>query len=237
MEKIKSSYLMPVNQACIFQQIRPKDTTLISAPKGSLIFAYDQVASFIYHLHEGVVAGVRITKKGHQVTDVFVPNQFIGLMGFLDMYGSNIRTHVGEAKSITPVIYCKVRREAMWELMDDRQARAQIINMVCNQALSRGLLTSSPLKSDVSTRIIRVMRLLEQSVGKQVNGDITVIENISHGDIALISNTTRATVTRTIDKLEKAGILELSPKQIKIARGNSFLDPECISRIKELLQI
>lgn len=230
-------FVTRVEGKCVFEKLCPDETMLIQVPKGKIIYAYDQVASYVYHLHSGLVAGVRITRAGHQVTDLFIPNQFIGLIGFMDMYSDSVRTHLGEARAITPVTYCRIRREVMWKIMDDQQSRATIINMLCNQALSRGLLMSSPLKSDVSTRIIRVMRLLEQSVGRQVGEATIIIEDISHGDIALIANTTRSTVTRTLDKLEKAGILLVSPRKITICNNNSFLDPICNQRIKSLLQI
>ena len=237
MMRTQLPFITRVEGKCVFERLSPDDTMLVQAPKGKIIYAYDQLASYVYHLHSGLVAGVRITRAGHQVVDLFVPNQFIGLIGFMDMYSDNVRTHLGEGRAITPVTYCRVRREIMWKIMDDQQSRAEIVNMLCNQALSRGLLMSSPLKSDVSTRIIRVMRLLEQSVGKQAGEETVIIEDISHGDIALIANTTRSTVTRTLDKLEKAGILLVNPRKITICDNNSFLDPVCNQRIKSLLQI
>lgn len=226
---------MTVSEPCIFQRLCPKDTVLVSVSRGTMIFAYDQIVAFVYHLHEGLVAGVRTTREGHLVTDLLMPDQFIGLMGFMDMYGTRVRTHLGEAKSITPVTYCRVKREVVWDLMEDRQARAEILNTICGQSLSRGLLTASPLKNDVSTRIIRVLQLMEKSIGKPVDGDNTAIQYVSHSDIALVANTTRSTVTRIIDKLEKAGVIKITHKQIVIPNHHSLRDADYIKVIKSIL--
>jgi CRP-like cAMP-binding protein len=220
---------------CIFQRLCPDKVVLMTAGRGKTIYMQEQDASFIYHLHEGLVAGVRVTEEGHEITDIIVPNQFIGLVGFLNMYEARTRTHLGEARAITPVTYCRVRREVVWDLMDDREARARIVHTICSGTLSRGILAASPLKNDVANRIIHILQMLAQSIGTRTDGDFTVIQNISHGDFALVANTTRSTVTRILDKLETIGIIKVNLRQIVVPSRRKLFELTSFSKVEDIL--
>jgi CRP-like cAMP-binding protein len=227
---------MPISDLCIFQRQRSNDTILITVPKGKTIFMQDQNAAFIYHLHEGVVGGVRVTKDGHEITDLCVPPGFIGLAGFMNMYSDRSRAHLGEARAITPVTYCRVRREVVWELMGDREARARIVHLICSGVLSRGMLTASSLKNDVSNRVLHTLQILARSVGKRGADDITTVKNISHGDIALIANTTRSTVTRILTRLEEVGMIKVGLRQIEIPNRRVLLELSSFNAIDKMGQ-
>jgi hypothetical protein len=57
---------------------------------------------------------------------VILPNQFIGLARFVVMDGDGQVFHAGEARAITPVVYCKIRRELAWKSSDNRKVRSHI---------------------------------------------------------------------------------------------------------------
>jgi CRP/FNR family transcriptional regulator, cyclic AMP receptor protein len=227
---------MPSEFSCIFQKLRPNDVTLLSAARGRTIFMQDQDASFVYHLHEGLVAGIRITREGNEITDLIVPNQFIGLMGFLNMYENRGRLHLAEARAITPITYCKVRREAVWEMMDDRGARSKIVHMICGSIIYRGTLAASSIKLDVSNRVLHVMQMLARSIGKRFPDNTALIENVSHNDIAMVANTTRPTVTRTLDKLEKIGLIKVNLRHIVVQDYRRLLDMTSFTTVEDLLE-
>ena len=204
------------SEPCIFQRYCPEATVVFKAPKGRIIFMLDQEVRFIYHVHEGVVCGVRTTEQGHEMTDLSVPPLLIGVLGFMDMYTNKRRLHLAEARAMTPVVYCKVRREAVWDIMDDRKARAEIIHLICKGALYKGMLNASPVKTDIANRILYVLQILTRSVGKKGSDGAIFISDISHEDIASLANSTRPTVTRIFKKLERSGLITINRRQLII---------------------
>jgi CRP/FNR family transcriptional regulator, cyclic AMP receptor protein len=215
-------------ERCIFQQLLPNDTELVKAPRGKLIFMPEQNASFIYHLHEGVIGAIRTTGEGHEITDLYVPPQLIGLIGLVDMYKDLTKTYLAEARAVTSVIYCKTRREAVWEMLDDRGARAEIFNMLVDHIIFTSRLTASPLRNDVANRVLYVLQILTRSIAKRGEDSVAAIKDITHDDIALIANTTRATVTRILSKLEKGGLITIGRRQIMV------LDRKSLYRLSSL---
>lgn len=209
---------------CLFQKYCSKDTVLIKVPKGRAIFMRDQPVAFVYHLHEGLVGAIYNTEEGHEIsTALIVPSQFIMLAGFDDMYTNRHLSHFVEARAITPVVYCKVKREAVWDLMDDRLIRAQIFDSICHMVLNNFELTGIPLKRDIGKRITIVLNILAQSIGKYQDDGQIIISGITHNDIAVLANTTRSTVTRELKKLETDGVTVIHRRQIAISGPQTLL--------------
>jgi CRP-like cAMP-binding protein len=206
---------------CLFQQLCPNDTVLMKAPRDRAIFMTDQRAAYVYHLHEGVVKCLSLTDEGHEITSVIVvPPQFIGLAGFVGMYGNKYKSHICEARAVTPVTYCRVKREAVWGLLDDRAARSKILDYICATMLHMTVVATSPLKKDVTNRISYVLKLLAFNIGKYDKDGLLVVHGLSHDDIASLSNTTRPTVTRVLNQMETDGQIRINRRDI------SFLYPE-----------
>jgi CRP/FNR family transcriptional regulator, cyclic AMP receptor protein len=187
----------------------------MKAPKGRTIFMPEQAVTSIYHLHEGVVNGVRTLEDGHEITELFVPPNFIGLIGFTDMNKNYHKTHMAEARAITPVVYCKIKKEAMWQLLNNSEARAKIFNLICERVVLSNLLSPLPVRDDVSNRILTILKILCQYVAKDKD-QLHILQDISHDELALMAGTTRATVTRTLNKLENNGYIELGRRHIII---------------------
>jgi len=218
----------PLGEAsCIFQQLCPNDTVLIRAPKGRTIFSRDQYVTFIHHLHEGVVGVINTTKDGHEILNALIlPNQFIGVAGFVNMYDSYTTVHLAEARALTDVTYCRIKREAVWELMEVRSARSVIIDSICSMIYNMSTMTANPLKHDVETRILRVLGVLSRGIGKHMRDGWVSVFGITHADIATMANTTRPTANRILNKMRKDGVIEIHRRNmdISIARFKSLFD-------------
>jgi CRP/FNR family transcriptional regulator, cyclic AMP receptor protein len=203
------------NEPCIFQQMCPEDAVLVNACKGRTIFAPGQRSDYLFHLHEGVVAIITTNKQGYERTSMLVvPPQFIGIAGLAAMYGSKYRFYMGEARAITPVTYCKIRKEVVWELLDNRSVRIDVFNAICSSMLDMANLTTSPLVEAIPKRIRYILTMLARSIGQSCDNGLTVIRGLSHEDIALIANTSRSTVTRVLKDMETVGIITIHNRQI-----------------------
>lgn len=208
------------NELCIFQQMCPEDTVLVSASKGRTIFAPGQRADYMFHLHEGVVAIITANLHGYERTSLLVvPPQFIGIAGLAEMYGNKNMLYMGEARAMTPVTYCKIRKELVWDLLDDHNARAQVFNAICSSIVDMTNLTTSPLVEAIPKRICYILNMLARSIGQNCEDGLTVIKGLSHEDLATISNTSRSTVTRILKDMETIGIIKIHNRQIAF-RGN-----------------
>lgn len=214
-----------MDTACIFQRRCLHDNSLISAPKGTTIVMPEQRASFVYHLHEGVVGYFMTSPDGREAGSHFiVPPLLIGIAGFAGMGTKRPTHHILEARTITPVVYCKTKREAVWDLMDDREARAEIMELICGTVFFSGRLARTPISSDVEPRIIDILHALTQSIGVRESDERLVISGITHDDIAVLARATRPTASRALEALERRGILDLGRRQIVV------LKPEALRR-------
>ena len=126
--------------------------------------------------------------------------------------------HLAEARAITSVVYCKTRREAVWDLMDDREARAQIMNLICGTAHLMGRISGSSVISEIAPRILTILDVLTHSVGTLDNDGRYIIAGITHDDIAAMAKVTRPTVSRALEKLQKKGVIELARQRIVVQK-------------------
>jgi CRP-like cAMP-binding protein len=232
---------MPESSVCPFQKLCPDDVVLVKLPKGRTIFSADQQASFLYHLHEGVVKCVANADNGVEITtEIIFPPQFIGLAGFVGMYGDRHKLHVGEARAVTPVVYCKIRKEAVWGLLDDRPERTLIFDLICATVLQMASVAIAPLKKDASNRILHILKMLGRSIGKCNSDGQIYIEGLSQEDIASLANTTRPTVTRVLQKMQREGFIWIHRRQI-VFQGQAnepakwMLDPLYKSSVNPVL--
>ncbi|MDF1555066.1 MAG: Crp/Fnr family transcriptional regulator [Deferrisomatales bacterium] len=185
----------------------------------------EQRASYIYHLHEGVIGYFLTSPEGREaVTALIVPPFLMGFTGFLGMDSKRRVHHLMEARTITPAVYCKTKREAVWDLMDDRKARAEIMDLLCGTVFSTTRLTRTPIANDLEPIIIDILDALAQSIGVPDEEDRIVIPGITHDDVAVMAKATRPTASRTLEALARRGILDLGRRQIVV------LKPEALRR-------
>lgn len=215
--------------SCIFQQECPKETEVISLPRGRTIMMREQKVSYIYHLHKGIAAGVMSFADGHELTGLFVPPLFLGLGGFVDMFKGTQRVHLAEVRAITPVTFCRVKREVVWELLDDRTVRSEILNMIYKNYLTSIVLTGSHMKDSVSNRVLYVLQTITRADCQGDPRGSVQISDISQDELAFLSNTTRPSATRVLTKLEKAGLIKVNRRQIIVQNRKKFLSLTSVS--------
>ena len=208
-----------IEAACLFQTRCLRDNKVIRAPKGTTIFMPEQRTSYVYHLHEGVVGFFQIDIDGREiVTTLTVPPLLIGFAGFAGMDSKRHILHITEARTVTQVVYCRTQREAVWDLMDDRQARAQIMELICGTALLTGRVSGSAIAGDIEPRILTILDVLGQSVGTHDALGRIVITGITHDDVAAMAKVTRPTMSRALEKLQERGVIKIARRCIVLIK-------------------
>ncbi len=93
--------------------------------------------------------------------------------------------------------------------------------------VAKQLRTMEELAVDLSLYDVyqRIIRLFAKYVDDNANyPKLKIIENLSHEEIASMVGSVRKVVNRTLQKLKKDGIIELSRKQIKLLDLQKLLD-------------
>jgi CRP-like cAMP-binding protein len=210
--------------SCLFQKYYPEDTVVGRAPKGRTLFMPYQSAEYVYHLHSGIVCTLIPDKEGFERLSLLIlPNQFIGLAGFVGMDGDRQVVHAGEARAITPVVYCKIRRELAWKLSDNRKARSQIYDMINAMIVINSLCGLNMAQQGVYRRVSFIVNLLAAGIGTDNSKGSKTISGITHNDIALLTNSTRATVSRSLLRLEKENTIVTRKRRIEVLNPRPLL--------------
>jgi CRP-like cAMP-binding protein len=210
-----------LDSACLFQQHCLRHNAVIRAPKGTTIIMPEQRVSYVYHLHEGLVGYYRTSAEGRDAVDhLVVPPHLIGMAGFAGMDRKEPVFHLAEARAITPVVYCKTKREAVWDLLDQRAVRSQIMDLICRTVFI--LTVPPPLSTDLAPRVLSILDALTRAIGTRDAKGRLVIPGITHEDIAAIAKATRPTVSRALERLQKRGIIEIARRNIVV------LQPEAL---------
>mgnify|MGYP001144074487 CR=1 FL=1 len=112
------------------------------------------------------------------------------------MYSETTLYHHAEARALTPVTYCKIKREHMWDLLDHQEVRKEVFNTIYQSVFLISRFTALPLKSDIRQRIIILLYTLMTGIGDRESDTSIAIHKISQETIASICNTTRPTVSK-----------------------------------------
>ena len=107
-------------------------------------------------------------------------------------------------------------------ILQDAKFRQYFYTYVASQLKSMENLAVSLSFYDVYQRVIQLFARFTQTV----NGEskLVVIDNLNHSEIASMVGSVRKVVNRTLQKLKKDGIIEVSRKNIHIKNFQKLLD-------------
>lgn len=208
---------------CPFQKFCPNDVIMDKAQKGTTLFMPEQRASFVYHLHDGIIALFYMYAPGEERTHALLtPRSIFGMNSLGKMNAGERMDHVTQARAMTSIVYCKVKAEAIWNMLDNREARAEFFDLMIDRMRLMGMLTAIPFKRDIEARILTVVQVLAETIGKPISGGPIHIDNVTQDDIAAITGTTRPTVTRILGELARHGLIETGRRSIVLVDPSSL---------------
>ncbi len=107
-------------------------------------------------------------------------------------------------------------------ILQDEKFRQYFYSYVASQLKSMEDLAVSLSFYDVYQRVIQLFSRFTQTIdGKS---KLRVIDNLNHNEIAAMVGSVRKVVNRTLQKLKKDGIIEVSRKNIHIKNFQKLLD-------------
>ncbi len=197
----------------IFRDLLPDDlvwleqsTRMTTAPRGRVIYHQEDRAEGLFLLKKGRVRLYRLSPSGKKLElAVLEPGTFFGEMPLL---GEHMRNATAEA--IEDCTLCVLGRADIERLI----LRRPHVALRMLDVLGRRLAEAEARLEDLAYRSVParlasvLVRLAERSDG--------VIEGMTHQELGDMVGAYRETVTKVLDELQAAGLVELGRKHIRI---------------------
>jgi len=180
-----------------------KIMTETSAAAGQAIFYEGDEASSVYNVTEGVVRVSKMLPDGRrQITGFLFPGDFLGL-AHDDVYAYT-------AEAISPIRMCRFKRGKLLDLFDELpHLEKRLLGMAADElaaAQDQILLLG---RKTARERVVSFFRLLAKQARKRGDNGNPISLPMSRADIADYLGLTIETVSRTITKLSKDGVIVL----------------------------
>lgn len=178
-------------------------TTDTTSGVGQTIFFEGDEASAVYNVTEGVVRVSKMLPDGRrQITGFLFPGDFLGLAHH-DLYAYT-------AEAITPARMCRFKRSKLLDLFDELpQLEKRLLGMAADElAVAQDQILLLGRKT-ARERVVSFFKLLSKQARRRGKSGNPVDIPMSRADIADYLGLTIETVSRTITKLVKDGVIEL----------------------------
>jgi CRP-like cAMP-binding protein len=191
------------------------------ALKGESVFNQGETAAAFYVLLQGHVKDVQITSAGHQIVARYVnPKEFFGCASVME-----IAHYPTTALAIKDSIILSWSAADMARLMRCHPSIALNALAGVGRQLADTLARAGAGHSErVSRRIARTLLHLIRTAGCQLDTGIKIDFPISRQDLAEMTGTTLYTVSRTLSKWQKIGVLRSSRQAIVVINPHKLVE-------------
>jgi len=178
-----------------------QQSKLIEVPRRKVVMEKNQTAHSLGLLVDGRLQGVDITIDGREAGLYFIePNDFFGELSVIDQQPTTEFVIALSTSRFLMIPSIMIR-----QLIEQSPQIATIINQRLAQRLRESMQQRTLLS--MPSPIQRVCAQLIQMTLKTPSGQQIVIYAPTHQEIAIMINTTRETVTRVFQKLQKNGTI------------------------------
>jgi len=178
-----------------------QQSKLIEVPRRKVVMEKNQTAHSLGLLVDGRLQGVDITLDGREAGLYFIkPNDFFGELSVIDQQPAT-----EFVIALTTSRFVMIPSTTIRQLIEKSPQIATIINQRLAQRLRESMQQRTLLT--MPSPIQRVCAQLIQMTSKNPSGQQIVIYAPTHQEIAIMINTTRETVTRVFQKLQKNGTI------------------------------
>ena len=178
-----------------------QQSKLIEVPRRKVVMEKNQTAHSLGLLVDGRLQGIDITLDGREAGLYFIkPNDFFGELSVIDQQPAT-----EFVIALTTSRFVMIPSTTIRQLIEKSPQIATIINQRLAQRLRESMHQRTLLT--MPSPIQRVCAQLIQMTLKNPSGQQIVIYAPTHQEIAIMINTTRETVTRVFQKLQKNGTI------------------------------
>src|SRR6058998_2279885 len=174
--------------------------------KNQVIFVEEETGEYMYVVIAGKVKASKTSATGKEtILAIHQPGDFFGEMSLLDGKTSPATVSAMEDCKIATIS----KADFFLYLMKNEKVVQQIIRVLCRR-LRQGWGRLHMLShGSAEVRICEGLLSLSRRYGLQDGGSILINMKFTHQELAEMAGTSRETVTRTLTRLQKKGLLKV----------------------------
>ena len=222
-----------LRQVSVFAEATDDDLNAIaqnsfvrSIEEGEFFFFQGDPAEYLYVLTSGQVKLMQSNLNGKQVNIRTVqPWEMFAALGAVRKDAS----YPVSAQALQDSTSLVLRSDFMNEMMQTRPYLAIALTRLITMLMQEIQVRYRELATErVEQRIARTLLRLASQIGERIENKLTIVElSFSRQDLAEMTGTTLFTVSRTLSKWEKSGLIEAGRERIRIK------DPHKLIKIAE----
>lgn len=213
-----------LSQIDLFRELAPVElqhiadlTQMEAAPKGTLVLDPSAAEPVFYLLKSGRVRLFRVTEDGKEITlAILSAGSVFGEAEALAMTDPEIY-----AETMDDSVLCVMRRRDFENLIRQHpEVAMRMINILAARLREAEALAEKLAYSDLQSRLLFSLgRLAKRFPGPtDAAGFITLDVSLSHEDLAAMVGSTRETVTVTLSRLARLGLVRTGRRRLAVHR-------------------
>jgi len=188
--------------------------------KNQIIFLEEETGNYMYIVLAGKVKVTKATPGGKEtILAIHQPGDFFGEMALLDGKTSPATVSAMEDCRIATISHNDFQRL----LMGNEKVVRQIIQVLCSRLRQVWAQVQDLSYSTADDRIRAGILQLSRKHGVQDSRGIIIDLKITHQELSELVGTSRETVTRTLARLQRRGILQLENRRIILLRPKELM--------------
>jgi CRP/FNR family transcriptional regulator, cyclic AMP receptor protein len=186
------------------------ESKLVEVPRRKIVMEKNQIAHSLGLLIDGRLQGIDMTIDGREAGLYFIePNDFFGELSVID------RLPAPEfIISLTTSHFIMIPASYLRQIINENPEIAALFNARLAQRLRESMQQRTLLT--IPSPLQRICAQLVQMTIKIPPGEQVIIYAPTHQELAIMINSTRETVTRVFQKLQKKGIILREGNTLKI---------------------
>ncbi len=188
-------------------------TSMTSYRKSSVVYLPDTDLTNIYFLKMGRVQISRINDSGEEILHtVLFPGDIFGRLPYMEAAPAGDMALATEASLI-----CTMQSSAFEQLLSlNIRLNTEIIKLIGWRLRKIERRFEDFVHRDAKTRIIEFLRDFAAEYGSYVGREVFIPIGLSHREIAILTATSRQTVTTVLNSLRSQGTIDFSRRKIII---------------------
>ncbi len=223
-DKVDQQWQFGVVMSRLHCPLRSLESRVATYRPSSCLFLPGQPVEYLYHVHSGICGLYKIDYHGKErLVMVTLPGHFVGIAA-LGCLGSMQLRHVTEARALTNVTVGLISlNQIRSTIATDILLFDYMLQAVVDTWFTNGLVFQFEYHRDGRARILILLLLLASRIGIASEKGVELV-GITHELLASLTKLSRQTVTRLLNSLAEAGILETKRRTIVLKQVDRLTD-------------
>lgn len=185
--------------------------------KDQVVLYEEDTANFMYLVYAGKVRVVKLNEEGReQIISIHKKSDFFGEMALLDGKTAPA-TIIAHEEAVIGLLS---RGDFEQYLMKHEGVREKIVELLCARLRDAWAMIKILSFDNAEHRVMAVLDRLQELYGVKDDRGVIINVKLTHQQIASFASLARETVTRILNKLENAAVIEvLDSKSILLSKS------------------